>query len=718
MSILDKWLDRRIAQMGYVKAGSQLPPVLVAGAGSGGTLAWDTMDNGRREALAMACAWVYSDVQYIVNEASQAEFYVEDADGQQIDDHPYAALRRRPNPDLGAAYLWQFLFGWLLLRGQAYEWLLRNTLGEIVEIWPVPASSMAAVPDPERKSGHYISHFRYTPPQTGVPIDIPYRDVVYYRRPNIFDLYGGQGFLDPLNMAVQTDRSAAVWNRDGYGNEMTVRTGIFMPAELSDPLYNAAREEIRRQLIEEHARYIISRTGQLEVKQFGVSPKDAEYLSSRTFNREEIDRVLGFPAGFWAKEATRANSDAARAVVIGGTVWPCLCLAANEITAQVLAENYDPDQQAHFTDIRPADRELLLQERQQYWQVYTVDECRADVGKEPLPNGQGTALFGTKGNDAAAQPVRVVDAGAGKSYPVMHDPAQITISTVAVPSGPTMAAVKADLRRWEGIAVRRARGGEAPAYDFASDAIPEAARRLLYGELRELSAEAEVKALFAGLKAKEPDRAAEAALRKRVLAVLQERLGPVARDPEQWQRALAGLDDELRAALTSELAQIVRRQVLAEALLVGVDFDEAAVNQAAVEWARQYSFELVKGLTEVTRAGVEAAVTTYLQTPGMTQADLEALLEPTFGAARAESIGTTEVTRALSQATTIHKELLAEAGVTMEEVWNTSNDDIVCPICGPLNGKSEATWQSDHPAGPPAHPRCRCWKTLRVKRQK
>jgi len=710
MTILDKWLDRRIEKMGYVKAGSQLPPVLVAGTGSSGTLAWDSMDDGRREALAMACAWVYSDVQYIVNEASQAEFYVTEND-EQVAAHPYAALRKRPNPDLGASYLWQFLLGWLLLRGRAYEWLLRNTLGEIVEIWPVPANSMQAVPDPERQSGHYISHFRYTPPQTGVPIDLPYRDVVYYRRPNIFDLYGGQGFLDPLNMAVQTDRSAAMWNRDSYGNEMTVRTGIFLPAELADPLYDKAKAEIRQQLVEEHARYIISRTGQLEVKQFGVSPKDAEYLASRTFNREEIDRVLGFPAGFWAKEATRANSDAARAVVIGGTVWPLLCLVADEITAQVLRENYGPGQEGQFEDIRPADRELVLQERQLYWQVYTVDECREEVGKEPAGGAWGAAPFGQQGVNAAAQPVRIVG-----------PPAAAMMSAAS-------AALKADLRRWEGIAVRRARGGEAPAYDFESATIPEAARRLLYAELQELSGEAAVKALFAGLKAKGPDRAAEAAIRTRVLAILQERLGPVAQAPEQWQQALAGLDDELRAALTAELAQIVRRQVLAEALVVGVDFDETAVNRAAVEWARQYSFELVTELTEVTRAGAQQAVTAYLQTPGMTQGDLEALLAPTFGAGRAENIGTTEVTRALSQATTMHQELLAEAGIQMEEVWNTSHDDIVCPICGPANGKSEnepiaaapyngQTWKEKFPGGPPGHPRCRCWKTLRVKRPK
>jgi len=42
------------------------------------------------------------------------------------------------------------------------------------------------------------------------------------------------------------------------------------------------------------------------------------------------------------------------------------------------------------------------------------------------------------------------------------------------------------------------------------------------------------------------------------------------------------------------------------------------------------------------------------------------------------------------------------------EVWQTRNDEIVCPICGPRHGKEEGDgWTKDD--GPPAHPRCRCW---------
>lgn len=48
----------------------------------------------------------------------------------------------------------------------------------------------------------------------------------------------------------------------------------------------------------------------------------------------------------------------------------------------------------------------------------------------------------------------------------------------------------------------------------------------------------------------------------------------------------------------------------------------------------------------------------------------------------------------------------------MEQVWRTSGDERVCPICGPLNGKRKSEGWSGVTGPPPAHVNCRCWVTL------
>jgi hypothetical protein len=77
----------------------------------------------------------------------------------------------------------------------------------------------------------------------------------------------------------------------------------------------------------------------------------------------------------------------------------------------------------------------------------------------------------------------------------------------------------------------------------------------------------------------------------------------------------------------------------------------------------------------------------------------------------AESIGITEVTGAISLGEAmLHAELLAQ-GVEVVAVWNIDPRSNVCPICLNLNGRTESYWEADYPNGPPAHPRCACFKT-------
>jgi hypothetical protein len=69
-------------------------------------------------------------------------------------------------------------------------------------------------------------------------------------------------------------------------------------------------------------------------------------------------------------------------------------------------------------------------------------------------------------------------------------------------------------------------------------------------------------------------------------------------------------------------------------------------------------------------------------------------------------IAVTEVTRASVEGERAQVRELAAQGVVLVATWQTANDELVCPVCGPRNGRREGDgWDSP----PPAHPRCRCW---------
>jgi len=276
-------------------------------------------------------------------------------------------------------------------------------------------------------------------------------------------------------------------------------------------------------------------------------------------------------------------------------------------------------------------------------------------------------------------------------------------------------ATLADLQRWRQKVKRF--GAEVK---FESTDIPDALQEFIGRRLRDGVDDAfsfmRMLKVYADAIKVEPDRAAEAELRKRILDVFRGRLEAVLSSPESAVDALLGMDNDLRAAVQPVLVKVVEDAVIAESLAVGVYPDVAAVNAAALAWASSYTYDLVTGLMETTRKVVSDAIRAFLSTPGMTVKDLEDMLAPAFGPVRAEMIAITEVTRAMAQATLIYQQLLKEWGLEMVRVWHTSNDEHVCPICEPNNGKPEGAWTV--PDGPPAHPRCRCWTTLELRRGK
>ena len=175
---------------------------------------------------------------------------------------------------------------------------------------------------------------------------------------------------------------------------------------------------------------------------------------------------------------------------------------------------------------------------------------------------------------------------------------------------------------------------------------------------------------------------------------------------------LALFSKALEADMARMMGIIATEAALRMAADLRVAIDPAVINEAATAWARTYSFDLVKGITETTRKVIASAVESFMNTPGMTRGELVELLAPAFGEYRAEMIAVTEVTRAASQATNSYQKLLGELGLEFQRIWLTNNDDLVCPICGPLHQQPEKMWGDDYPEGPPAHVNCRCALSL------
>lgn len=82
-----------------------------------------------------------------------------------------------------------------------------------------------------------------------------------------------------------------------------------------------------------------------------------------------------------------------------------------------------------------------------------------------------------------------------------------------------------------------------------------------------------------------------------------------------------------------------------------------------------------------------------------------------FGEVRARLIAVSETTNSYIQGAALAAEELRNAGYQATLIWQTVNDDLVCPICEPRNGMPQGSnW--DDPSG--AHAGCRCFTTMEV----
>jgi SPP1 gp7 family putative phage head morphogenesis protein len=145
-----------------------------------------------------------------------------------------------------------------------------------------------------------------------------------------------------------------------------------------------------------------------------------------------------------------------------------------------------------------------------------------------------------------------------------------------------------------------------------------------------------------------------------------------------------------------------------------ITIDWTLVNSAVAEWAKDQSFLLtyanVWSITNNMTGKLRTEIDNFIRDPKMTINELERRLIPFFDETRAGMIAITEVTRAFAEGNRL---AWKESGVVERKRWNTANDELVCLICGPLNGTVvdiDDVFDSNY-AGPPAHPRCRCWIT-------
>ena len=275
-----------------------------------------------------------------------------------------------------------------------------------------------------------------------------------------------------------------------------------------------------------------------------------------------------------------------------------------------------------------------------------------------------------------------------------------------------------DLERWQRKAIKAVKRGKTASVAFESEHISADDRAELEQLLAVCADVPSVKAAFAtALKARAlPLTPEEQALADKIKAVFDKVKPSIVRSIANGttQIDLTILEQLLLAELLPTMTNTTLAAMLSLASSIGVEFGVGDELAKIVDYANKYTVGRVKGMVETTRTFLQRAITMFVNSErGMTRENVEKLIAPVFGVERASTIAVTEITRASNQATLQYQEYLSTTyDMQLVRVWQTNNDELVCPICGALNEQLESVWSDKYPNGAPAHPNCRCSTTL------
>ncbi len=175
-----------------------------------------------------------------------------------------------------------------------------------------------------------------------------------------------------------------------------------------------------------------------------------------------------------------------------------------------------------------------------------------------------------------------------------------------------------------------------------------------------------------------------------------------------WQNGWRDIQKDVEPVLLD--IYLAQAEGLMNETAIGVDWD--MINGTASNWARQHTEQVLQDLFNKRYNHLNEVIPRFYSeswTLGQLQSDLERWYSPV----RAEMIAITETTRASVEGErALVEELEKITGKKMVPIWQTQNDERVCPICGPRHKKEITDGMY-----PPAHPRCRCFATYEFEKE-
>lgn len=241
--------------------------------------------------------------------------------------NPFWTLRRLLRMDELSMCLW----------GESY-WAIEKRDGVPVEIWWMKPPRVRPLPHPDG----YLAGYVYEPVAGGDLIKFDADEVIWFRHPNPVDEFSALSPLAAARLAADAGRSMMESNRNLFRDGLQL-AGMIVPATDKATFSPEQAAELEHMVsrrwtgVDKAHKWAVLRY-EAQLKQFGVTPKDAEFANGLNLTLRQVGNAYGIPTPLLndMEHATLSNAREYQQILWAHALVPDADFKAAEIEEQLL----------------------------------------------------------------------------------------------------------------------------------------------------------------------------------------------------------------------------------------------------------------------------------------------------------------------------------------------------------------------------------------------
>lgn len=304
------------------------------------------------------------------------------ADVEEVTAHPFLDLMRRPNPYTTGNDLLFDVDLFQELTGNSYVYVFADNIGP-QSLTSLPAQYMHVIPSPDQ----FIAGYKWM--RDGQEVAFEPGEVIHFRLPNPNNIYYGMSPLQAAKDAFNIAANMNLYQNAVFSNDGRLAGAFETDGQLNDDTFKRLKLQIDESFRgAKNAGKIPLLESGLHYKDYGLAPRELDFLNSRKWSQEEIITAFGQTLALYDKQTTRANSETALYLWMAHTIAPRHRAVEQRLTEE-LVKMYDESLFCAFDECVPENMDYLLTERKTHVElgITTINEERSKLGLEPVPWG-------------------------------------------------------------------------------------------------------------------------------------------------------------------------------------------------------------------------------------------------------------------------------------------------------------------------------------------